>query len=144
MRQIQILQKERARSSAPWERPGWRGQAVPGSDGEAFEGGWKISPREMPADCNILPGRGEALGVLLSDPAGAHRVPSLSQDLAGRGVGTSCHIYLFIWLHSILAVARGILSYSMWGFSFWHANSQLWHMGSLDQGWNPGPLHWER
>ena len=89
-----------------------------------------MSPQEMPADCNTIPGQGEASGVLLSDPAGAHRVPSLSQDLAGRGVGTSCHIYWFIWLHSILIVACGILSYGMWDFSLWHANSQLWHVGS--------------
>ena len=68
----------------------------------------------MPADCNTFPGQGEASGVLLSDPAGAHRVPFLSQDLEGRGVGTSCHIYLFIWLHSVLVVACEILSYGMW------------------------------
>ena len=67
-----------------------------------------MSPQEMPANCNTIPGQGEASGVLLSDPAGAHQVPSLSQDLAGRGVGTSCHIYWFIWLHSILIVACGI------------------------------------
>ena len=84
----------------------------------------------MPADCNTFPGQGEASGVLLSDPAGAHRVPFLSQDLEGRGVGTSCHIYLFIWLHSVLVVACEILSYGMWDFSLWHANSQLGHVGS--------------
>ena len=32
----------------------------------------------MPADCNTFPGQGEASGVLLSDPAGAHRVPFLT------------------------------------------------------------------
>ena len=52
IRQIQIFWKEKACSSAPWERPGWRGQAVPGSDSEVFEGGWEMSPWEMPADCN--------------------------------------------------------------------------------------------
>ena len=52
IRQIQILWKEKACSSAPWERPGRRGQAVPGGDSEVFEGGWEMSPWEMSADCN--------------------------------------------------------------------------------------------
>lgn len=92
-----------------WEEPGWRGTGSPWTTVRVFEGGWKISPREMPADCNTLPGRGEALGTP-QRPSRSHRVPSLfPRTSAGRGVGTGCHIYLFIWLHSTLALARGII-----------------------------------
>ena len=56
------------------------------------------------------------------------------------------YIYLFIWLHWVLVVVRGI-------FVAAHEGSSLRHAGSLvaacgiwfpDQGSNLGPLHWER
>ena len=68
--------------------------------------------------------------------------------------------YLVSQLFGVLVVAPGLLSCGTWAPQLWHANSQLWHMGSLvvafellvvhacgiqfpDQVSNPGPLHWE-
>ena len=72
-------------------------------------------------------------------------------------------ILWFIWLCWVFVAACGTLSCGMQDFFFWHANSQLWHIGSSslllllllsrfshvrlcatpfpEQGSNVGPLH---